>query len=123
FFNYYSKELVYISNSDFTESYKVELGEYLKYVVSSAEDDDDILYLRDWSLQEHFDKVSRPASIVNIMDDIDSNRVPKMKWIYIGPIGSGTPLHQDTLSTHAWNGLLEGEKHWVFFSEEDTEYL
>lgn len=37
------------------------------------------------------------------------------QWVYLGGEGTGTPLHTDVDNSHAWNGLVFGEKEWVVF--------
>lgn len=38
---------------------------------------------------------------------------PDYKWLLIGGIGSGSPLHIDPNFTSAWNAVVSGEKLWV----------
>jgi hypothetical protein len=33
-------------------------------------------------------------------------------WLFIGPEGTYTPRHVDTLNTHAWNAQIEGAKRF-----------
>lgn len=40
---------------------------------------------------------------------------PEFLWVYIGGPGTGSPLHQDVLATHAWMLLIEGCKRWVLY--------
>ncbi len=40
---------------------------------------------------------------------------PMLRWLYIGGAGTGSPLHQDVLCTHAWLAQLRGRKRWVIY--------
>nr|MDH3098181.1 cupin-like domain-containing protein [Bacillus velezensis] len=45
------------------------------------------------------------------------------KWFFLGSKQTGTPPHQDFNSTHAWNGVIFGEKEWIFYHPDDSPYL
>ena len=40
---------------------------------------------------------------------------PRFTWLYVGAPGTGSPLHQDVLGTHAWLTPLLGSKRWVLY--------
>lgn len=42
-------------------------------------------------------------------------RRPPYRWFLIGPERSGSTVHQDPLSTDAWNTSFTGYKLWVCF--------
>ena len=48
---------------------------------------------------------------------------PPYQWLLFGPINSGSPIHTDPMSTHAWNALISGAKHWVFFHPDTPSHL
>ncbi len=43
---------------------------------------------------------------------------PRLRWLYLGAPGTGSPLHQDVLCTNAWLALLRGRKRWVLYPPE-----
>jgi hypothetical protein len=43
--------------------------------------------------------------------------------VYIGPEGALSRLHQDFWHTHAYLALIQGRKHAILFSPEDSELL
>lgn len=51
------------------------------------------------------------------------NRGPRAE-IFFGGLGSGFPvLHWDSLHFHAFNGQIYGEKEWVLFAPDQSQYL
>ncbi|MCX2431623.1 cupin-like domain-containing protein [Pedobacter sp. GR22-10] len=50
-------------------------------------------------------------------------RKSTLSWIYIAPKYSISPLHLDLWGTSAWNGVINGEKLWMFFSPDQYRYL
>lgn len=43
--------------------------------------------------------------------------------LYFAPRNAKTLLHKDLWGTSFWNALFEGEKLWLFFREEDEQFL
>lgn len=43
---------------------------------------------------------------------------PAWTWMFVGPSGTGTALHLDTMGSSAWNALLSGGKEWRILSPE-----
>jgi len=46
---------------------------------------------------------------------------PELCWLYAGPAGTGSKMHQDTLCTHAWLAQLRGHKRWTMYARDDFE--
>ncbi|HFI0114264.1 TPA: cupin-like domain-containing protein [Streptococcus suis] len=127
FSNNYGETKVTVSNADFTELYEVKISDYINYIQNSSKEDEDKLYLRDWSFEEDCPEISNdyvePDYCEDIFEGFDERIFPKSKWLYLGAEGTGTGLHQDLLNTHSWNSLLVGEKEWIFYSPTDTDFL
>lgn len=43
--------------------------------------------------------------------------------LFVGPKGSSSALHVDSLASHFWMGLLEGRKRWRFFPHAHRPFL
>ncbi|KAG7392641.1 JmjC domain, hydroxylase [Phytophthora pseudosyringae] len=41
------------------------------------------------------------------------------RFVYLGPAGSWTPLHQDVFRSYSWSVNVCGRKEWVFFHPDD----
>jgi len=48
---------------------------------------------------------------------------PPYRWVAIGPRRSGTVMHQDPLTTSAWNTCLQGRKRWVLIRPEIPRHV
>ena len=46
-----------------------------------------------------------------------------LSCLYLAPKNGYSPMHQDIWGTSFWNALFEGKKIWLFYSEDQTEYL
>lgn len=56
-------------------------------------------------------------------DDDDSGRVDDLRFMYLGPAGSRTPLHHDVLCSYSWSANLAGSKRWRLFHPRHTPRL
>jgi len=123
----YGHVQVTVSNSNFNENYVVSLSDYIEYIMNSAHEDEDILYLRDWdytdTAPELANDILEPKMATNLLKGINTEIYKDISWIYIGPKKAITPLHQDFLHTHTWNALITGRKEWIIYDVKDTEYL
>lgn len=115
---------VKVSRTDESEPVKMDLHEFFHYISGS---EDNPYYLRDW----RFDK-DCPAMLndyeVPVYFESWSRHLPEsirpvLRWLYVGPDNSGTGLHLDTMDTSAWNAVITGRKHWLFFPREDGPRL
>ena len=37
------------------------------------------------------------------------------RFLYIGPRGSWTPLHEDVFGSYSWSANIVGRKRWLFY--------
>ncbi|MEQ1967707.1 cupin-like domain-containing protein [Xenorhabdus nematophila] len=75
--------------------------------------------MNDYKVPDYFSCLIRQR----IADDILHSEAALLllRWIYMGPKNSGSRMHLDIASTHAWNAVINGRKEWVFFGSEDAE--
>ncbi|CAH0513339.1 unnamed protein product [Peronospora belbahrii] len=45
------------------------------------------------------------------------------RFVYLGPAGSWTPLHQDVFRSYSWSVNICGRKQWVLFHPDDEPKL
>jgi len=95
---------------------RMSLREYIGYF--KVTDDRDPYYFSDWEFSaqcpELNDAFATPKIFVNWLDRYP-DYLSSFRWIFIGPAGSYSSLHVDTMMTAGWNGLLRGEKIWHFY--------
>lgn len=70
--------------------------------------------LADYCNPPHFDRWEKQLPV---------HLQPEWQWIFMGPRGSGSPLHVDTLYSSAWNAVITGRKRWLFYHPRQTAYL
>ncbi|TKI72678.1 hypothetical protein FC756_01045 [Lysinibacillus mangiferihumi] len=110
--------------------YELSLKEYISYITEIPADQRAMpeLYLN-WKFQYEASELSNdynePHFITNLFNQkFFSSKIQKQySWIYVGPKGSGSPLHIDIDNTHGWNALLSGEKEWIFLSPDESEKI
>jgi histone arginine demethylase JMJD6 len=99
---------------------KIRLKHFMRYLRHNH--DDSPLYIFDSSFEN--DKLAkrllRDYRVPSYFHEdlfrlVSERRRPPYRWILIGPARSGSTVHQDPLSTNAWNTLLSGQKRWVLF--------
>lgn len=107
------------------ETKQWKLSEYLTYAEQA--DEPDPYYLTNLShspaTADLFQGYRTPPHFVNWLDAFDDPHVPVLKWLIIGPRGSFSPMHLDTLDTSAWNGLVVGTKRWTFRDSAGVTYV
>lgn len=79
----------------------------------------DAWYLSDWKLVGPIAELRRdyevPAAFQCWTERLPTEQNPELRWLYIGPAGSGKPLHRDVMHTAAWNAVVSGKKRWRFY--------
>ena len=82
-------------------------------------------YVADWRIREVprlYRQLRKPFFTARDgLATLPSSVRPELLWAYIGGPGTGSPLHQDVLATHAWMFLIEGCKRWLLYPPEAFE--
>ena len=94
----------------------MKLGSYLEYMENTQDEIPD--YLSRWclaSFPELRAQYRRPPHFPCWTDQLPREIRPTWKWLYMGPVGTGSAMHTDFLGTAAWNMLFAGEKEWRFY--------
>jgi hypothetical protein len=119
----YGNTLLTVSSSN--QKKNIGFSDFVQYCKQSA--DSDPYYLRDWALQDEapelFKDYETPPFFLSWLDFLPAEIKPRLKWLYIGPKGSGSPLHTDIWDTSAWNGVFVGKKLWHFFPLNQLDFL
>ena len=94
------------------------MSEFVEYMFGNK--DDSPLYLFESSLEDHEQaknmlKQYKPPKFFqkNYFQLLGDDDMPPHRWFLMGPKRSGTEMHQDPLSTSAWNASIMGHKRWV----------
>lgn len=121
--NYGEREII-IRKSGYDQEkkfYKSKLGKF----IGILNDNPEKLYC-DWPFSimgnEDLEGYFETPSLFN-HNTIKTKNKKKLKWIFLGSVGTGTPIHQDFEKSHNWNAVVFGQKKWIFFSPDDTEYV
>lgn len=109
-----------------TDLYETTLGEYVDYLKAGVFEDDP--WYCDWIFMDNQPELLEDYEKITAFGDNWISYIPRgvlndTKWIYMGPKGTGTPLHIDFSMTSAWNAVIVGQKKWAFFHPDQTPYL
>ena len=63
--------------------------------------------LNDYRVSEYFTD--------DLYDLVKSPEKRTLKWLTIGPKGSGAEMHHDPYRTSTWNTVISGKKRWIVF--------
>lgn len=84
-------------------------------------------YLSDWKIVGPIAALRRdyqvPTAFQCWTERLPAEQNPELRWLYIGPAGSGKPLHRDVMMTAAWNAVISGQKRWRFYSVDQAPLL
>lgn len=85
------------------------------------------MYLRHWEFWRDSPELAAeqrlPAYLRDWLVLLPESIWPRMNWIFIGPEGSRTSLHLDSLGTHSWLAQIVGRKRWRLYPPEQVELL
>ncbi len=84
-------------------------------------------YLSDWKIVGAIADLRRDYEVPEVFrcwtERLPSQHNPELRWMYIGPEGSGKPLHRDVMTTAAWNAVISGRKRWRFYPPDQAALL
>ncbi|ASZ09478.1 cupin-like domain-containing protein [Chitinophaga pendula] len=113
---------VRVVRTDNSEAKVMMLQDYFRYMQDPGEENP--YYLKDWVFEEDCPELLQdydvPSYFSSWLEHMDPAEKPALRWFYIGPAGSGSRMHLDTMDTSAWNAVISGQKHWLFFPAEQS---
>ncbi|NEQ68258.1 MAG: cupin-like domain-containing protein [Symploca sp. SIO2D2] len=127
----YGETEVIAKKSKSEESKTFSLSDYLVYIQITT--DEEPYYLSDWSFSRDYPELLNDYIVPDCFENW-IRRIPQhmltredddyfLRWIYMGPTNTGSPMHRDVLDTSAWNVVLSGKKEWLFYPPDETENL
>lgn len=91
---------------------------------------DDLLYLKDWHLQQEeaetnadFYEVPKYFRSDWLNEYLVESKKQDYRFVYMGPKGSWTPFHSDVYSSFSWSTNIVGLKRWIFLPELEERQL
>ena len=112
----FGDRLVVASRGNRADEWTTALAAYIDY--ARYTDEDDPYYLSSVRLSELdpalYAARPLPPALASWLDLLPEEIRPEMCWAFVGPRGSGTPMHIDILGSSAWNAVFDGAKRWVF---------
>ena len=109
------------------------IGDYIDGVVSGRIEGKSSLYVHDISIERHLPEllphVCIPkyfcGNLLNRVEQSDGQHKFSGSWpsLFIGPSGSGSPLHIDSFASHFWMSMFQGTKKWTLYHPDDTHLL
>lgn len=107
------------------EKSEISLHKYLDwwkdFIASGhdSKDTDDLLYLKDWHLQQEEGDASFYEWPTYFQSDwlneyLIAEKKQDYRFVYMGPKGSWTPFHSDVYSSFSWSTNIVGMKKWIF---------
>lgn len=90
---------------------------YVNYWRKRCPDEDCVLYLKDWHLQNEvkkyeFYKVPKYFGSDWLNEYLLDTKQDDYRFLYIGPAESFTPLHSDVFGSFSWSTNIFGSKKW-----------
>lgn len=98
---------------------RTKLGEYISKFEELKADGARVPYLRTWNalddLPELRGQYTPPPHFVDGFQGLSEDSRPPFEWLFIGPAGAKTVLHEDIWGTDAWLAQLQGRKHFQLY--------
>ncbi|CAI5745626.1 unnamed protein product [Peronospora destructor] len=108
------------------DRWSMRLDEYLDLIESKTVGKK---YLKDWHFVHAFghDIYETPPFFkddwLNWWWDHKEKSESDYRFVYLGPAGSWTPLHQDVFRSYSWSVNVCGRKQWILFHPNDERKL
>nr|XP_021191267.2 2-oxoglutarate and iron-dependent oxygenase JMJD4 [Helicoverpa armigera] len=104
----------------------MNIQQYIEYLKNPA--DCRLLYLKDWHLrrsrpEDNFYEVPQYFILDWLNEFAKDNNEDDFMFVYIGPKGSWTPLHEDVYCSYSWSVNILGRKKWILFPPGEEEKL
>lgn len=104
----------------------MKVHEYIDYLKNIT--DNRILYLKDWHLRrsvpnDNFYEVPKYFASDWLNEFAMDKNEDDFMFVYIGPKGSWTPLHEDVYCSYSWSVNVVGRKKWILFPPGEEEKL
>ena len=113
-----------LSNADAEPQQKTTVSRYVEAILSGESNPYGALYGSGWRFFEHFPEMladfSEPECVRgDVLQQVPRQVFNPLLWLFLGGEGSGSALHQDVLSTHAWLAVLAGRKRFALHPPAD----
>ncbi|OQV23041.1 JmjC domain-containing protein 4 [Hypsibius exemplaris] len=110
------------------KSTREKFRDFVEYLKMAAINRPGCRYLKDWHFQREFPNVgvySVPEYFSSdwLNEFCDENGEDDYRFLYLGPAGSWTPLHEDVLQSFSWSANIAGRKRWILFPPGEEEKL
>jgi len=111
---------------------KMTLGEYIDNFAAYKHRASDgggatVPYLRTWNALDDVPELrgqyAAPDHFVDGFQRLSEDARPPFEWLFIGPAGAKTTLHEDIWGTDAWLAQLQGRKHFQLYHPAHRRYL
>ena len=124
--NYGSKAIVVQRTNNKSERKTTTWNSFIDYVIGYRRSELPF-YLKNCTLEDRYPELKNyytvPTYFENFLMQLPRGKRPIWNWLFIGPMGSGSPLHRDTHNSSGWLLVIKGKKKWTIFPPEDEEYL
>lgn len=102
---------------DRADPWRPTVREYLAYCDAPGANNG--WYAKEWvvtALMDLFVGGPLPGAFGSWLDLLPPSHRPPWSWLFVGPTGSTSRLHVDTMCSSAWNVLVSGRKRWLLMS-------
>lgn len=94
---------------------------------AGEDEEEEVYYLKDWNFTKEYPEYGlypRPDLFAeDWLNWYQRNSATDHRFVYLGPAGSVTPLHTDTLDSFSWSANIAGYKRWHLLPPSSTHAL